>query len=508
MAAAALALAACGGPDEGELGYISGFYGGIVADEPRAALVGRDVLASGGTAADAAVAAYFTMAVTYPGAASLGGGGMCLIHDFASRRTEALEFLATAPAQVPQGAQRPSAVPGNVRGMVALHARYGKQSWADLLRPAELLAREGHTVSRALATELMPAAGALFADPAIRMIFGRTGGRPVVEGQLVRQVELAAVLSVLRGRGAGEFYTGGLARTLVEGAAIAGGTLTIADLRGYKARYVEPIAVEFGWETLYFTPAAGGGAAAQLWSILNRDRRYRDASADEAPHLFAEASLRVLSNRAAGDKTISDDRLAELMRGYDPARHGAPPDMVPQLSQDAAAGFVVADSFGQAVACNFTLNYPFGTGRIAPGTGILLAAAPGMSGRGASDLGAMMLVDQRTQNIFYGAVASGGSAAPAAMVRVALETLLGGARLSAAIASPRLYHPGSPDVVRIESALTEAEQKSLAARGHKLQATDRLGRMVAFHCPEGLPRKNLCEFIADPRGFGLAAGAE
>ncbi len=520
LAAVALALGACGGPAEGAQGYISGFYGGIVADEPRAALVGRDVLSSGGTAADAAVATYFTMAVTYPGAASLGGGGLCLIHDFDEGRTEALVFLATAPAQITPDADRPTAVPGNVRGMVALHARYGRQSWADLLRPAELLAREGNIVSRAFATELMPAAGPLFADPAARMIFALADGSPVVEGQLVRQVELAAVLSVLRGRGAGEFYAGGLARTLVAATAAAGGTLTLADLRAYKARYVEPIAVEFGRDTLYFTPAAGGGVAAQLWSIIEQDRRLRRAPAEEAPHLFAEASLRVLAGRGrwaemaagapiAANKLIAQDQLMELMRGYDPMQHGPAPDVFPQASQSGAAGFVVADSFGQAVACNFTLNYPFGTGRMASGTGILLAASPGMSDRGATDLGAMMLVNQRSANVFYGAVASGGSAAPTSMVRVALETLLGGARLSTAIASPRLHHPGLPDVVRIEAALDEARQMSLAARGHKLQAIDRLGRVVAFYCPEGLPHEDRCEFAADPRGFGLAAvGAE
>ena len=532
-----LALVACGGPGEPRgrepaSAYMTGFYGVVAADEPHAALVGRDVLSSGGTAADAAVATYFAMAVTYPGAASLGGGGVCLLHDYEVGRTEALEFLATASSKRVSDAQRPSAVPGNVRGMAALHARYGQQSWTELLRPAELLARKGHFMSRALATELIPAADFLFSDLAARRIFSARDGNSVAEGQIVHQPELAAVLSVLRGRGSGEFYSGELARTLVEGVTAVGGMLTLEDLRGYKARYVEPIAVNFDagvrsdvWLfgsdqfTLFFTPTVAGGIAAQLWSILDQDKRYRRTPIDEAPHLFTEALLRVSlgsarslgkdgTSQVDGDKLLSKDHLVDLMRGYDRERHRAVPGTFPHTSHNDTASFVIADRFGQAVACNFTLNYPFGTGRVAPGTGILLAATPGTGDHQTNHLGAMMLVRQKTNNVFYGAVASGGSAAPAAMIRVALETLVGQADLSEAISNPRLYHPGFPDVVHAESGIAEAQRVSLTVRGHQLQAADRIGRVVAFYCPEGLPDQDRCECVTDPRGFGLAVGAE
>ncbi len=516
----AAVLAACtGGPEEGDLGYVSGFFGGVVADEPRAALVGRDVLSAGGSAADAAVAIYFTMAVTYPGAASLGGGGVCLVHDPVAKRTEALEFFASRPARVTPGAERPTAVPGNVRGMFALHARYGLRDWGALLRPAERLARQGNAVSRAFATELRPAARGLFTDAAARDLFAQADGSPVVEGQLVRQVELAAVLTVLRSQGPGAFYGGSLGRGLVEAVAAAGGTLSLEDLRAYKPRYVAPIRVGFGSQALVFTPAAGGGVAAQLWAILNQDGRYDRAPAEEAPHLFAEAAHRVFADRGrwmdeagasliGGEALVAEERLAGLMRGYDPRRHVAASDPAPRASQGGAAGLVVADRFGQVVACNVTLNYPFGTGRIAPGAGILLAAAPGIGGRGATDLGAMLMINENNYLVYYGAVASGGSAAPTAQVRVALETLGAGAGLSAALASPRLHHGGEPDILWHETTLEEAQRVALVARGHVLQPADRLGRVVAFHCPGGLPRDRLCEFAADPRGFGLAISAE
>ncbi|MBM3559380.1 MAG: hypothetical protein FJX53_05785, partial [Alphaproteobacteria bacterium] len=158
------ALCACGGPSGpqvGEVGYVTGFFGGVVADEPRAAIVGRDVLTAGGRASDAAIAAYFTMAVTMPSAASLGGGGACVMHDFYEKRDEAVVFLPG----LARGGAGLGVVPGNVRGLFALHARYGRLPWANLLRPAELLARDGHAISRAFAHDLAREAGRLGAEP-------------------------------------------------------------------------------------------------------------------------------------------------------------------------------------------------------------------------------------------------------------------------------------------------------------------------------------------------------
>ncbi|NJO55181.1 MAG: hypothetical protein HC834_01240 [Rhodospirillales bacterium] len=137
-------LAACGsGPD---LPRDSGAqlpvqYGATVADDPQAALIGRDIISSGGSAADAAVAMYFAMAVTLPSNASLGGGGICLVYQANDRTVETLSFPAAAPASIPPSATRPSAVPGNPRGFYALHARYGRLRWPELLVPAEKLAR-------------------------------------------------------------------------------------------------------------------------------------------------------------------------------------------------------------------------------------------------------------------------------------------------------------------------------------------------------------------------------
>ena len=162
----ALLALGCSSDEEtnlGQIGLIEGFLGGVAADEPRAALIGRDVLSAGGSAADAATAVYFALAVTLPSSASLGGGGVCLVHDTPSARTEAIRFLARRPADVPPGTARPSAVPGNPRGFFALHSKYGVLRWEQVVAPAEGLARFGTPVSRALARDLKQVGTALLA---------------------------------------------------------------------------------------------------------------------------------------------------------------------------------------------------------------------------------------------------------------------------------------------------------------------------------------------------------
>ena len=200
----------------GVIGFVKGFIGGVAADEPRAVLIGRDILSAGGTAADAAVAMTFALAVTLPSSASLGGGGVCVVRDAGTKVTETLDFLPGIPKTIPATVVRPTAVPGNVRGLAALHAKYGKLRWAQLVSPAEKLARFGTQVSRAFASDFKRMPPAMLAEPAIRNIFFQNqGSRPIREGDFLKQLDLSGVLGRLRARGAGDFYNGPLARQLV-----------------------------------------------------------------------------------------------------------------------------------------------------------------------------------------------------------------------------------------------------------------------------------------------------
>src|SRR5579872_1368938 len=225
------ALAACGALGGGSTTNPAnvaptGFAGAVAADEPRAAEIARDVLASGGSAADAAVAGYFAMAVTLPSTAGLGGGGTCLVNDKPDKTVEAIMFLPLA------GSGGQIGLPLNVRGMALLQARHGTAHWSALLGPAQRLAQQGMPVSRALARELATAGSKLSADPNLAQIFLGADGQPLHEGDTLTQPDLASLLSQIRASGPGSFYNGQAAARLLDSAQTANLPLTSEDLQG------------------------------------------------------------------------------------------------------------------------------------------------------------------------------------------------------------------------------------------------------------------------------------
>lgn len=522
-----LFLAACGSDDApqlGTIGFVEGFAGAAVADEPRAALVGRDILASGGSAGDAAVAMYFAMAVTLPSQASLGGGGVCLAFDSKTGETKALDFLARAPVQAAaEGGDRPTAVPGNPRGFFALHGRYGRLRWAQVVAPAENLAIFGVQVSRAFGQDLRQVEPALLADWEMRRVFGQSGGSSLVrEQEFIKQPELGTVLASIGRQGPGDFYAGSLAGVISDAAKAAGGTLSREDLRNFRPQWRETIRIETGNDVAHFPvpPPAGGLVAGQIWGMLVDGGRFRRADADTRDHLLAETALRAFGDRgrwlavdnasaASTSALVSQGQLNTLMASYRPDRHvpaselGLPVNTGPE--NPAAASVLAVDASGSAVACSVTLNSLFGTGRIAPGTGIVLASLPGAGGRGATALGPMMVVNENVKGFRFAAAASGGVAAPTALTAVAARSILLGEPLRQSITAARVHVSGDPDLLFIEPSLSPAQRAALSARGHRLGETPTLGRVQAIACPGGLPANpDTCAAETDPRGFGLA----
>jgi gamma-glutamyltranspeptidase/glutathione hydrolase len=511
-----LALAACGQPETpGVVGSVRGFLGGAVADEPRAALVARDILSAGGTAADAAVALYFALSVTMPASAGLGGGGMCLVYDPKLNRSEALDFVARAPAQGGSGA-----VPGNPRGMFALHAKYGRLQWQQVLSPAEGLARFGTPVSRALAAELAAAAPAVD-DPELKRLISGSDGAPLAEGALLSQRELVAVISTIRQRGVGEFYTGFLARQFIAAARQAGAAFTLDDLRGALPTWRPAITVNDGDLTLSFAPppAVAGLMEGELWSMLST--RWRRAAAEERPHLFAAASLRAawdrdrwlttdLQTSVPPAELVGERRANELMSSYRSDQRTAPtslsPPPVERPGLPGATTFVVADRNGGAVACAVTLHGYFGTGRLAPGTGIVIAAVPDGAGRGPQWLSPMLAARGRAGQLVFAGAASGGAPGASALIGVALRTLVDGRPLEEAMDAPRLHYAGAPDVALVEAG-RESQFATLRARGYTLAPAPAIGRVNAMSCRGGLADEpQTCEFRADRFGFAAIGG--
>lgn len=489
---------------------LEGFLGTSISEEPRAALAGRDVLAAGGTAADAAVAVYFTLAVTMPTAASLGGGGACLIQDPASATLEALEFLATPPARFENASAAADTVaPANPRGMFALHARYGRRDWAELLAPAERFARDGHPVSRATAGALAAVAPVIAADPTLSRIFTAADGSVLREGMALRQIELGALLTTIRSRGPGGLYGGPLGRQFID-ALPAGNALTLDDVRAVRPRFRDALQVVSGGDVVAFLPppVVGGTVTGQVWAALG-EARFDPSGVRQVN--TARAATDAVANWARRDGNtavplvdlIGEARIAALAAA--PQRPAQPPALdaaanMALAGTTAGTAFVTADLAGQVVACAVTMQRPMGAG--ASASGIVLSAAPNPAV--PTPLSAMLVVNPNVQTTSFAAAAAG----PADLLPpVAHAVLDGRANPAEALVTPRvLYDPATAKVL-IEAAAGQAGQAVVAA-GYTTQAADRLGRVAVLSCPDGLPRSFACAFANDPRGPGLAAATE
>lgn len=467
-----LLLAGCTSGDEnvepGQVGYVVGFYGGVAADEPYAALVGRDTLTAGGSAADAAVAMYFTMAATMPSSASLGGGGACIAHNRKSSKTEALLFL-------PEAAPGGGVVPGNVRGMFALHARYGVLRWAQLVAPGERAARLGVTVSRAFSRELTAAGSDLTLDPEASRIFGRGGSGVLREGDRFEQLELAAVLGIIRSKGAGELYVGPLGRRFAEATEAQGAPVSVEALRAFKPRWVETASVPVGNHNLHFLPepVTGSVNAQRIFTGLADDGRFDSDDPQQVALALADAAQRAVTRSGLGGS--------------------------------GSAGFIVADRIAGAVACSFTTNAQFGARKVLPELGILMAAPPAADGSSWDGLAADMMTNANTGDFLFAAHASGGASSAAALGEASGRAILRDEDVQAALDGPRVMAAGGGFVVEPEGDLAGA----LRQRGMPVMASQRIGSVLMLHCPVGIwEDDSTCRIDTDRRGAGLAGTLE
>jgi gamma-glutamyltranspeptidase/glutathione hydrolase len=396
-----------------------------------------------------------------------------------------------------------------------------------VLGPAENLARFGVRVSRAFANDLGQVKDALMVEPETRRTFAAAGGTRIVgEGDFLQQPELAAVLSLIRVELPGKFYTGPLASKIAASAKEAGGSLDIDDLRDYKPAWRKTVTFPFGDEVIHFAPppAAGGLVAAEMWAMLVDGDRYEDASDEERHHLVAETALRAYADRTRWDSNggttgvdpqmlVAGAHIETLLANYRPNTHLSPEELGLTVKggpeNPSAATFVAADRKGSAAACAVTLNSLFGTGRVAGGTGIVLASLPGQGGRGAKSLGPMLIVNENVNEFYFAAAASGGVVAPTAMIDVAARVLLRQEPLAEALEAKRVYGSGDPDAVFVERGVSPSVSQALGRKGHRIAETPSLGRVNVISCPGGIPSENeTCTVKSDPRGFGLAASAD
>ena len=525
---AVVALSGCGiAADEdfqkGRIGYVSGV---ISSEEPQAALIARDVLSAGGTAADAAVAMGFAMAVTMPSSASLGGGGVCIARDARGDVPTVFDFLPRAPKVVSPGTARPSAVPASPRGLFLLHSRFGNLSWSQVVAPSENLARFGFNVPRATATKLEAVADSLLQDAAAAQVFRRADGAIIGEGDFLVQPDLAAVLARIRNVGVGEIYVGPGAQNLADAVIAAGGSLSIEDLRDYRPALRAPIS--FNWEkntTWHFAgpPTAGGAVAAEMLALLLDGDRFENADPLTREHLLAEAAKLAFADRMRllqADGAYSEDPQSLLSEAHVESMGARiDDDAVVPLAAVAptarewpetpdAVSFAVMDVRGGAVACTLTMNNLFGTGRMASGFGIMLAAAPDSQGRTYTPLGPALLTSEFHNHSYLAAAASGGVAAPTAMINVIARAAAGPQTLRDSMRAPRTHYASVPDKVFVEADMPNDIVDGLRKLGHDVAVTESIGRAVVVYCPSGIPNDKgvQCNSAAERRGHGIALG--
>jgi gamma-glutamyltranspeptidase/glutathione hydrolase len=533
-----------------------GSGGAVAAADPLATAVGLEILRDGGNAVDAAVATALALAVVYPEAGNLGGGGFAVVK--MNGELAALDFRETAPARsrpdMYLGAEgKPiekasvvgplaAGVPGSPAGLHELHRRFGKLPWVQVVAPARRLA-EGFRVSRYLHD--------LLAKEDYRQLLLRfpesarvwlPAGEPPTVGSTLRLPDLAATLARYAEQGPPGITTGAVAAAIETASDRHGGVLTAGDLAAYRPAWRAPLTFEaFGWKLASMPlPSSGGVILGQTLAVLERLGwgRLPRFGADRQ-HLLAEAWRRAFADRfllgdpattrATESQLLDPDWIARRAQQIDP-RHATPSVQVsPWPGADATAASAghgetthlsVADRDGNLVALTTTLNELFGCGLWVPGAGFFLnnemddfATAPGrpnlfglLQGEanavapGKRMLSSMAPVIAWKGKEAYALGGRGGSRIPTHAIQVLLNLLADGDPLQAAIDRPRLHHQWLPDRLEAESDTLSPETRSeLERRGHAVQTTTTSAKIHAVHLlPDGR-----FEAASDPRGSGV-----
>ncbi len=493
-----------------------------------ASSMGGRVLREGGNAVDAAVVVALALAVTYPQAGNLGGGGFVLLH-LANGDVHSLDFRETAPAAITpahlaqdahgsiKGA-RAVAVPGTVAGLAALLERFGTWSWERVLEPAIKLADNGFWLTMRQAAYLELYTKDLAAYPTTRGIFTEDG-EPLRPGTLLRQPELAAAMRRLASAGARDFYQGQLADQLVETLRRDGGVMVRKDLEQYEPKWRTPLRSEFrGHDVVTAGLPSGGGLIIHLsLALMERSgallaphgslerlqltaRAFRvafglmrDLAADpdylsaEDLKAFDEAVHSVVS---AGDLETLERQLARARKGPGPDRQG-----------DNTTHFCVLDKHGNGVSATVSLNTLFGSKLAVEGAGILLNnclddfllspdapnwydLVPGHRNllhpcrRAVSSMAPTIIRREGAAELLVGG--SGGPRIPTLVSQLVVGTLVDGLTLSQAVQAPRIHHQYSPDTLAVEDAMAPELVSGLAARS-KVERMPRLGIGIGIH---------------------------
>jgi gamma-glutamyltranspeptidase/glutathione hydrolase len=536
---------------------VRGKNGMVVSASELASQVGVEILKKGGNAVDAAVAVGFALAVTYPAAGNIGGGGFMVIHlndgtnttiDYREKAPlSATEFLYQdslgnfLPEKSQEGVTS-SGVPGSVAGLIYALEKYGSLSLAEIIQPAIDLARNGFVLEYRLARSFEYEIDSFNKYESSKKIFTKDGSA-FIEGDLFIQNDLANTLELIKNGGVDGFYSGKTAELIVNQISQQGGYITIEDLRNYRPIERSPITTDYkGYKVITMGPPSGGGVSLlQMLNILeNKSFEKNEWGSSSYYHNLIEAMKYTFADRSKhiGDpdfydvpidwllsKKYAEELFNKIKNDATPSSEILPGEANSYSESEETTHYSVIDKFGNAVSTTTTINSSFGSKVVVDGAGFLLnnemddfSSKPGEPNqfgligseankiepgkRMQSSMSPTIILKDDKAFMLIGS--PGGSTISTVVLQVILNVLDFGMDIQQAIDMPRIHHQWLPDEINYEKfGLSLDVIQSLQNRGHIFGGIRTLGRC------EGIvvDFENEIFFGAtDPRGYGAAIG--
>lgn len=525
----------------------------IASAHPLATEAGLDILQQGGNAFDAAITVAAVLAVVEPAGSGMGGGGFWLLHDQQRDKHVFLDARETAPGkahrdmyldehgevdrQLAINSPLAAGIPGQAAAFALLAEKYGTLPLSTTLAPAIKIAEEGFPVGRRYRTMMAWRASVLNKYPAARAIFLQDGQVPT-DGFILKQPDLAHTLRLLAEHGRDGFYQGELAEKLVQAVQRDGGIWELEDLANYQVVEREPLIGQFRGANIITSPppSSGGVALLQTFGILEQ---FNKGHIEQSllPHLTVEALRRAYYDRGfyLGDsdyvtvpieRLLSKKHLRKMAQSINIKAPTSSESLGPKVELQQGENtthYSILDKHGNKVAATLSINLPFGSGYVAPGTGFLLnnemddfSAKPGApnaygligSNANAIEAGKRPLSSMTPTFIEWdnqvGILGTPGGSRIITMVLLGIQEALDGRPVFHWVNRPRYHHQYLPDVVEVEPTfLGSAQAQALIDKGHTLKETSRrYGDMQAIHWHK---THQTVEAASDARGEGKAS---
>lgn len=530
-------------------------HGMVASQEALASRIGVDILKQGGNAVDAAVAVGFALAVTLPRAGNIGGGGFMLVHIAKDNKTIAIDYRETAPNKAHKDIfldEQGNAVdklsrehglavgvPGTVMGMELALTKYGTMSLKQVMAPAIKLAAEGFSVTSDLADSLAGVKPRVAQWPSSAKIFYNADGSNLAFNDILKQPELAHSLSLIAKKGSKGFYQGETAQKIVNAVTDAGGVMTLADLANYKVVEREPVRGQYrGYEVVSMpAPSSGGIHIIEMLNVLEHfpidkfghntaktihvmaetmKRAYADRSEYLGDPDFVKVPTAALTSREYAAKIASQIALNKTTPSSE-----IKPGLLAPYESTQTTHYSVVDKFGNAVSNTYTLNFSYGSGLVAAGTGILLnnemddfSVKPGSPNgygliggdanavegnkRPLSSMSPTIVMKDGKPFIVTGS--PGGSRIINITLQIIMNVIDHKLNIAESSAAPRVHHQWQPDQLLVERSLNADTIELLQAKGHDVKIQESIGSTQSI-----VVREEGIMGASDPRRAGSEA---